>query len=94
MCFTNDIHYAEGVAPSQEGMSSDRGGKAQRPRRERVRAATEREIRDVARGLLVREGLAAVTMRAIAAEMGMTSPAFSTTKLLMPRRSSVTVMSA
>jgi AcrR family transcriptional regulator len=45
------------------------------PRRDRLRAATELEIRRVARALLVRDGLPAVTLRAIAAEMGLTAPA-------------------
>lgn len=44
-------------------------------RRDRLRADTEREIRDAARRLLARDGLPAVTMRAIAGEVGMTSPA-------------------
>jgi len=44
-------------------------------RRERVRAATLDEILSVARELLVKEGAAAVTLRAIAREMGMTAPA-------------------
>lgn len=44
-------------------------------RRERVRAATVQEIKDVARRQLVTEGPAAVSLRAIAREMGMTAPA-------------------
>jgi AcrR family transcriptional regulator len=44
-------------------------------RRERVRAATMREITDTARRILVEEGPEAVTLRAIAREMGMTAPA-------------------
>jgi AcrR family transcriptional regulator len=44
-------------------------------RRERVRAATFDEIRRVACRLLVKEGPEAVTLRAIAREMGMTAPA-------------------
>ncbi len=44
-------------------------------RRERVRAATVQEIKDVARRQLVTEGAAAVSLRAIAREMGMTAPA-------------------
>jgi AcrR family transcriptional regulator len=39
-----------------------------------VRAATVREIKDTARRLLIRHGPAAVTLRAIAREMGMTAP--------------------
>lgn len=44
-------------------------------RRERVRAATVQEIKDVARRQLVTEGPSAVSLRAIAREMGMTAPA-------------------
>ena len=44
-------------------------------RRERVRAATVQEIKDVARRQLVTEGATAVSLRAIAREMGMTAPA-------------------
>jgi AcrR family transcriptional regulator len=44
-------------------------------RRDRVRAATTQEIIQTARQLLVEEGSAAVSLRAIAREMGMTAPA-------------------
>lgn len=44
-------------------------------RRERVRDATVSEIKDTARALLVADGPDAVTLRAIAREMGMTPPA-------------------
>ncbi len=44
-------------------------------RRDRVRAATSEEIKKVARQILVDEGPDAVTLRAIAREMGMTAPA-------------------
>src|SRR6204780_3884350 len=44
-------------------------------RRDRVRAATTQEILQTARRLLVNEGGAAITLRAIAREMGMTAPA-------------------
>lgn len=43
-------------------------------RRERVRAATVNEIKQVARRLLVEDGPQNVTLRAIAREMGMTAP--------------------
>jgi AcrR family transcriptional regulator len=43
-------------------------------RRERVRAATVQEIKATARRLLIAEGPPAVTLRAIAREMGMTAP--------------------
>ena len=44
-------------------------------RRERIRAATEMEIRQHARALLVEHGRDAVTLRAIARELGITAPA-------------------
>ncbi|GAA1868161.1 TetR/AcrR family transcriptional regulator [Actinomadura bangladeshensis] len=44
-------------------------------RRDRLRAATVREITETARRILVEEGPEAVTLRAIAREMGMTAPA-------------------
>ena len=44
-------------------------------RRDRVRAATSQEIVQTARRLLVEQGVAAVSLRAIAREMGMTAPA-------------------
>jgi AcrR family transcriptional regulator len=44
-------------------------------RRDRVRAATTEEIKQTARRLLVAEGPDAVSLRAIAREMGMTAPA-------------------
>jgi len=44
-------------------------------RRDRVRAATTTEIKQTARRILVSEGPDAVSLRAIAREMGMTAPA-------------------
>jgi AcrR family transcriptional regulator len=44
-------------------------------RRDRVRAATTQEIIQTARRLLVEQGPAAISLRAIAREMGMTAPA-------------------
>jgi AcrR family transcriptional regulator len=44
-------------------------------RRDRVRAATTAEIKQTARQILVTEGPDAVSLRAIAREMGMTAPA-------------------
>jgi AcrR family transcriptional regulator len=44
-------------------------------RRDRVRAATTQEIKQTARRLLVTQGSEAVSLRAIAREMGMTAPA-------------------
>jgi AcrR family transcriptional regulator len=44
-------------------------------RRDRVRAATSREIIQTARRLLVEHGSAEISLRAIAREMGMTAPA-------------------
>jgi AraC-like DNA-binding protein len=49
---------------------------AQSPsRRDRLRAATTQEIIQTARRLLVEQGAEAVSLRAIAREMGMTAPA-------------------
>lgn len=44
-------------------------------RRDRMRAATTQEILQTARQLLVEQGAAAISLRAIAREMGMTAPA-------------------
>lgn len=44
-------------------------------RGERTRSETDQQIRKVARGLLVTRGRAAVTLRAIARELGITAPA-------------------
>jgi AcrR family transcriptional regulator len=44
-------------------------------RRDRVRAATTEEIKQTARRILVHQGSQAVSLRAIAREMGMTAPA-------------------
>ena len=44
-------------------------------RRDRVRAETTAEIKQTARQILVAQGPEAVTLRAIAREMGMTAPA-------------------
>ena len=51
------------------------GTSAPATRRARQRAATVTEIKQTARGLLVRDGPEALTLRAIAREMGMTAPA-------------------
>jgi AcrR family transcriptional regulator len=48
---------------------------SQPTRREQARAATERDIRHQARALLVTEGPDAVTLRAIARQLGITAPA-------------------
>jgi AcrR family transcriptional regulator len=61
-------------APGGAGPAADQGaGRASR--RERVRAATIQEIMQTARRFLVEQGPDAVTLRAIAREMGMTAPA-------------------
>ena len=44
-------------------------------RRDRVRAATTQEIKQTARRILVQDGPDAISLRAIAREMGMTAPA-------------------
>jgi AcrR family transcriptional regulator len=56
--------------------AAEEAGMVQAPsRRDRVRAATTEEILQTARRLLVEQGRDAVTLRAIAREMGMTAPA-------------------
>lgn len=45
------------------------------PRRERLRAATTDEIKAIARQQMTQQGAAAISLRAIAAQMGMTAPA-------------------
>ena len=70
---------AGGTAPWAGLPSRDRAGEAEpaegASRRERVRAATTQEIKETARRFLVEQGPDAVTLRAIAREMGMTAPA-------------------
>ncbi len=56
-------------------MAEEAGAVGAVSRRDRVRAATTEEIKQVARKILVDEGPKAVTLRAIAREMGMTAPA-------------------
>lgn len=60
-------------APGEAAGPADAAGGTSR--RERVRAATMREIKETARRFLVEQGPDAVTLRAIAREMGMTAPA-------------------
>lgn len=63
---------AEGTA---EGAAVAEGAPAAAPsRRDRLRAATSQEIIQTARRLLIEQGSAAVSLRAIAREMGMTAP--------------------
>lgn len=50
-------------------------GRSVTTRRDRLREATVREISETARRILVEQGPEAVTLRAIAREMGMTAPA-------------------
>jgi len=57
------------------GISGPEPGSAQPPsRRDRLRAATSEEIIQTARRLLVASGSEAISLRAIAREMGMTAP--------------------
>lgn len=51
------------------------GGASQPTRRERARAATQAEILESARRLLIEGGAERVTLRGIAAELGLTAPA-------------------
>ncbi|TQN31910.1 TetR family transcriptional regulator [Haloactinospora alba] len=60
----------------QEAREPDTRGNAAPPsRRERLREATLREIKDIARHHLAEHGPAGISLRAIAREMGMTAPA-------------------
>jgi AcrR family transcriptional regulator len=63
------------VAGKEDTALDDPGPPQQGSRRERVRAATMREIKETARRFLVEQGPDAITLRAIAREMGMTAPA-------------------
>ncbi|WP_253829708.1 TetR/AcrR family transcriptional regulator [Prauserella aidingensis] len=68
------------VPPSEPAPPSNpvphRGGRDQAGRRRaRERAATDRDIRRTARALLVEQGPEAVTLRAIARDLGITAPA-------------------
>ena len=58
-------------------MAQSEAGTVAQPltRRDRVRAATVTEIKDTARRILVAEGMAGLSLRAIARDMGMTAPA-------------------
>src|SRR6266702_2478946 len=69
---------AAGQAGWQPGVAGGRGEAEMvqtMNRRDRVRAATTQEIKQTARRLLVQQGTEAVSLRAIAREMGMTAPA-------------------
>ena len=60
--------------PTEAGVLPATGAQSA-SRRDRVRAATAQEIKQTARRLLVDQGPEAVTLRAIAREIGMTAPA-------------------
>jgi len=60
--------------PTEAGVLPATGAQSA-SRRDRVRAATAQEIKQTARRLLVDQGTEAVTLRAIAREIGMTAPA-------------------
>lgn len=51
------------------------GGNPELSRRQRVHRATREDLVSAARALLVEQGLSAVTVRAVAARLGMTAPA-------------------
>ena len=62
--------------PAGQGRRGDLAGlPAGLSRRDRVRASTSQEIIQTARRLLISQGSAALSLRAIAREMGMTAPA-------------------
>jgi AcrR family transcriptional regulator len=69
---TDVAEYADGGALPAGGQAA---GGSLISRRDRVRAATSQEIIQTARQLLIEHGSAAVSLRAIAREMGMTAPA-------------------
>jgi len=63
------------AAEAEPGPAPSRAGRAAPlSRRDRMRAATMEEIKQTARRLLVEKGSEAVSLRAIAREMGMTAP--------------------
>jgi AcrR family transcriptional regulator len=69
------IEEAAVTQAADTGPAPGSGGGAQPlSRRDRLRAATKDEIIQTARQLLVRDGPASVSLRAIAREMGMTAP--------------------
>jgi len=73
------VTYTSEVAGPQTGPASPTGtvsltGTVSPSRRDRLRAATIEEIIATARQLLVRDGPEALSLRAIAREMGMTAP--------------------
>jgi AcrR family transcriptional regulator len=61
--------------PGSRALSSGAPGSRVLSRRDRVRAATTQEIKQTARRILIEQGPDAVSLRAIAREMGMTAPA-------------------
>src|SRR5689334_15613921 len=64
-----------GAVATEAGITGAGPGAVQPPsRRDRLRAATIDEIIQTARQLLVKDGPEAVSLRAIAREMGMTAP--------------------
>src|SRR5260370_38216412 len=71
----------EAAVTQADGITGDAGADGSEPdvvqplsRRDRLRAATTAEILQTARRLLVESGPEAVSLRAIAREMGMTAP--------------------
>jgi AcrR family transcriptional regulator len=67
---TQAVEVAGNAGPGAAGS----GAASQPTRRDRLRAATTEEIIQTARQLLVASGPEAVSLRAIAREMGMTPP--------------------
>jgi AcrR family transcriptional regulator len=62
-------------APGRAAPAPNAPGPHALSRRDRVRAATTQEIKQTARRILIEQGPDAVSLRAIAREMGMTAPA-------------------
>src|SRR6266496_1856863 len=71
---TQSAEVAAAVVTGAVGTGAGPGAVQPPSRRDRLRAATIDEIIQTARQLLVKDGPEAVSLRAIAREMGMTAP--------------------
>src|SRR6266550_4941512 len=71
---TQSAEVATAMAAGAAGTGAGPGAVQPPSRRDRLRAATIDEIIQTARQLLVKDGPEAVSLRAIAREMGMTAP--------------------
>ncbi|MCI0690009.1 MAG: hypothetical protein L0Y54_22660, partial [Sporichthyaceae bacterium] len=71
----NCVNYANDIRSRQECLPRKGLATTTLTRRERLRTATVAEIKDLARRLLALGGAQAISLRAIARDMGMTAPA-------------------